>query len=291
MKESSKKKQHKFIYIDLLLHNEVQETILVDKKFEAPGNNWHIERRGTSYFLIENYMEGILVQDVEEFYEVGDWKYHIYWDERKSGDYFSISDMFSFSYWSYISIIYFCAFLGIAWIQSLPYPETSQIAVGSGGTVALNYGTGVVTGTATTFGNIGAAKTGDVIRFGDRDGTYMGDAIIVGIASTTQLTIGSTMGLSGVAIAGTSFTISELPKYSVKDVKFSEASWGTNDSFVYGVAAAGAESASGGQYEAGVGWVGVTTYSDTHGNLRVKKEVLVAMSGITTGNAPAYPPA
>tara|TARA_B100001939_G_C16877414_1_gene589280 strand:- start:610 stop:1128 length:519 start_codon:yes stop_codon:yes gene_type:complete len=164
-------------------------------------------------------------------------------------------------------------------------------AVGSGGTVSLDYSTGTVTGTATTFGNTGAAKTGDVIRFGDRDGTYMGDAIIVGIASTTQLTIGSTMGLSGVAIAGTSFTISELPKYSVKDVKFSEASWGTNDSFVYGVAAAGAESASGGQYEAGVGWVGVTTYSDTHGNLRVKKEVLVAMSGITTGNAPAYPPA
>ena len=37
-----------------------------------------------------------------------------------------------FPYWSYISIIYFCAFLGIAWIQNLPYPETSQIAVGSG---------------------------------------------------------------------------------------------------------------------------------------------------------------
>ena len=66
-------------------------------------------------------------------------------------------------------------------------------AVGSGGTVSLDYSTGTVTGTATTFGNIGAAKTGDVIRFGDRDGTYMGDAIIVGIASTTQLTIGSTM--------------------------------------------------------------------------------------------------
>jgi hypothetical protein len=65
-----------------------------------------------------------------------------------------------------------------------------------------------------------------VIRFGDRNGTYMGDAIIVGIASTTQLTIGSTMGLSGVAIAGTDFTVSELPKSSVKDVKYSEASWG-----------------------------------------------------------------
>ena len=42
-------------------------------------------------------------------------------------------------------------------------------------------------------------------------------------------------------------------------------------------------------YEVGTGWVGVTTYVDTEGNLRVKKEILVAMSGIATGNAPVYP--
>ena len=46
--------------------------------------------------------------------------------------------------------------------------------------------------------------------------------------------------------------------------------------------------AAGTQYETGAGWVGVTTYIDTHGNLRVKKEILVAMSGITTGNTPLY---
>ena len=38
------------------------------------------------------------------------------------------------------------------------------------------------------------------------------------------------------------------------------------------------------------GWVGVTTYVDGDGNFRVKSETLVAMSGITTGNTPAYPP-
>ena len=53
-------------------------------------------------------------------------------------------------------------------------------------------------------------------------------------------------------------------------------------------AAAGAEATSGTSYETGVGWVGVTTYNDNEGNLRVKKEILVAMSGITTGNAPVY---
>ena len=36
------------------------------------------------------------------------------------------------------------------------------------------------------------------------------------------------------------------------------------------------------------GWVGVQTYTDNHGNFRVKTEVLVAMSGIQTGNEP-YP--
>ena len=42
-------------------------------------------------------------------------------------------------------------------------------------------------------------------------------------------------------------------------------------------------------YEASdVGWVGVTTYMDCSGNLRVKRECLVAMSGITTGNI-GYP--
>ena len=248
-------------------------------------------------------------------------------------------------------------------------------AVGSGGTVSLDYSTGVVTGTATTFGNVGAAATGDVIRFGNRAGTYYGDAVIVGIASTTQLTIGSTAGLSGVAIAGTEFRVSQLPKYTVLDYSFSAANdadetastifvgvstgfagvatdiipvvipaasgltpapikvgdvmvndgnnlfvnaigdttitlgstisagISTNDAltfkrysagydkYAYGVAAIGASVASGTAFETGVGWVGVTTYRDNQGNLRVKKEILVAMSGITTGNTPLYPPA
>ena len=62
-----------------------------------------------------------------------------------------------------------------------------------------------------------------------------GDAVIVGIASTTQLTIGSTAGLSGVAIAATTYTISQLPKYTIGDVKYSESASGTEDSYVYGV--------------------------------------------------------
>ena len=78
-------------------------------------------------------------------------------------------------------------------------------AVGSGGTVSLNYDTGVVTGSGTTFGETGGAQVGDLIRFGERDGTFFGDAAIVSIAGTQSLTIGSTMGLSGAAISGVEF--------------------------------------------------------------------------------------
>ena len=57
----------------------------------------------------------------------------------------------------------------------------------------------------------------------------------------------------------------------------------------YGVAAEGVTNTAASAYEVTHGgWVGVTTYVDQHGNLRVKKETLVAMSGITTGNVPIY---
>ena len=144
--------------------------------------------------------------------------------------------------------------------------------VGSGGSVTLNYSTLEVVGTATTFGNTGAAQTGNVIRFGERGtGTYFGDAVIVGIASTTTLTIGSTLGLSGAAISAEAFVVSELPVSSTWDSKYSELEAGTDyDALVYGVsendvdAFAGVTSA----YRAsGAGWVGVQTYVDTEGKL------------------------
>lgn len=161
--------------------------------------------------------------------------------------------------------------------------------VTSAGTVTLNYATGICTGSNTAFGASGSAQEGDVIRFGDRSGTYFGDAVIVSIASTTQLTIGSTAGLSGAAIGATSFTVSQCPVSSIGDVTYSEGASGTEDKVVYGVAAGGVEGTTTTKYAVDHGgWVGVTTYVDQHGELRVKKEVLVAMSGITTGNAPVY---
>ena len=161
--------------------------------------------------------------------------------------------------------------------------------VGSTGTVTLNYSTGVVTGSGTTFGETGAAQEGDVIRFGTKATTHFGDAVIVSIASSTSLTIGSTAALSGAAIANVQYGVSQLPKYTVLDSTYSKKGTPSGDSFVYGVN--GAEGVSAKYHVTHEGWVGVTTYMDTNGELRVKKETLVAMSGITTGGTDYPTPA
>ena len=149
------------------------------------------------------------------------------------------------------------------------------------GTVAVSGTT--VTGTGTTFTS--DVVVGQVIRIGVRGGvgTYYGDAVITGITSDRVLTIDTTDGLSATSIAGTSYYISELPKSSVLDSVYQEGR-SDADSLVYGTA-----TENEGLYKLGhTGWVGVTTYIDCHGSLRVKTETLVAMSGISTGNIP-YP--
>ena len=161
--------------------------------------------------------------------------------------------------------------------------------VTSAGTVSLNYGTGVVTGNASCkFGDAGSAQEGDVIRF-TKGSVYYGDAVIKSIASNTSLTIGSTAGLSGAAISASGFTVTQLPKYTITDSSFSEANEAGADEYVFGAAEAAVAAAEGTVYETGAGWVGVQTYMGVEGDLRVKKEVLVAMSGITTANVPLYP--
>lgn len=161
--------------------------------------------------------------------------------------------------------------------------------VTSTGTVTLDYSTGEVTGSGTTF--VTDLSVGQVIRFGDRNGTYFGDAVISGITSATLLTIGSTMGLSGAAIAATDFQVSELPKSTILDDSYSETHT-DYDKYAYGMGVTAISNANEtSQYGVShAGWVGVTTYVDNSGSLRVKSEVLVAASGIQTGNTPLYPP-
>lgn len=154
--------------------------------------------------------------------------------------------------------------------------------VDSVGTVSLDYDTLVVTGAGTSFGQVGSASTGDVIRFGDRAGVYFGDAVIVGITSATQLSIARTSGLSGAAIAGTSFSVSQLPKYTTRDPHYTKLAGinTTYDALVYGADTDETQAVGGTLYAlTHAGWVGITTYT-SDGNLRVKTETLVAMSSI-----------
>ena len=98
----------------------------------------------------------------------------------------------------------------------------------SPGTVSLDYSTGTVTASiGASFGFVGYGGTGNIIRFGVKGGEggvsdFMGDAIIVGVTSFRQVTIGSTAGLNGVAIASTDYHVSELPVYTVGDSTFDE---------------------------------------------------------------------
>ena len=143
--------------------------------------------------------------------------------------------------------------------------------VGAAGSVSLNYATRVVTAPAGTgvlggqFGESGQVQEGDVISFGlnTKAGTFFGSAVVASIASTTSLTIGSTAGLSGAAIAATSFTVSQKPKFTTWDPAYSKRS--TLDFDTYAVSAVESVEASGTQYETGVGWVGVQTYVDSGG--------------------------
>ena len=168
-----------------------------------------------------------------------------------------------------------------------------NLNIGGIGTVYVsNWDTLTVTGSGTTFTNFAA---GDVIRFGDFKGTYYGDAVIKSISSNTVLTIASTEGLDpnlGVFAAGygaTTFVVTQLPVYTTWDSSYKEPEDGYTKA-VYSVDATNIDATSGTGIAAdGAGWVGVTTYTDTHGNLRCKSEILVAASGIATGGRPQFP--
>jgi len=170
-----------------------------------------------------------------------------------------------------------------------------NLNIGGIGTVYVSsWANGTVTGSGTTFTNFAA---GNVIRFGDFKGTYYGDAVIKSITSNTVLTIASTEGLNnalgtlGPGFGATTFVVSQLPVYTTGDSSYKEPEDGYTKA-VYAVDATNIDATAGDGLSAdGVGWVGVTTYTDTHGNLRCKSEILVAASGIATGGRPKFPTA
>lgn len=160
----------------------------------------------------------------------------------------------------------------------------------SGGTVTVNYATKTITGSGTSFTAAGIS-TGTVITIGV-GGTY-GQAVISGITSATLVSIATTQYLTGAAIAGVAYTMSQKPVYTLEDTNYAgtqTTSTGLTN-FIEGVDEyeAVALKATGSKYAvAHAGWVGVHTYTDMHGTVRVKSETLVAMSGISSNTPPTY---
>jgi hypothetical protein len=158
----------------------------------------------------------------------------------------------------------------------------------SPGTVEVNYSTETITGAGTSFTAAGIS-TGTTIVIGV-GGTY-GQAVISGITSDLVVSIATTQYLSGAAISGVGYTLTQKPVYTLEDSNYAgiqTTSTGLTNA-VYGVDEyeAAANAATGSKYKvAHAGWVGIHTYVDQHGTLRVKSEVLVAMSGISS-NVPA----
>ena len=167
------------------------------------------------------------------------------------------------------------------------------------GTIGIAWTNGLVTGAGTTFVTAGVSA-GDVITVGT--GATFGYAIVESVTDATTLTIVDTDNLVDPAAdvpAGATYFISQEPLYVLGDSHFrapesKTSGFSTSPVFtgVFGVdeielGVANAASGDARKYAAPhTGWVGVTTYVDCHGTVRVKSEVLVAGGILTTSDAP-----
>ena len=128
---------------------------------------------------------------------------------------------------------------------------------------------------AFTSGN--GVKVGQVVTLAT-DGAGVGEGVIKEITSATALQL-TNLNLPG-AFTNVDYEIREKPVYTVQD-----SHWDASN--IYGVdtteiTVANAASGNARKYAPPhAGWVGITTYNDNAGNLRVKHEVLVAGSTIS----------
>ena len=121
--------------------------------------------------------------------------------------------------------------------------------------------------------NSGGVSVGDVVTVG----VNTCDAIITGITSATKLTI-TTDNLGDTDFSKVVYEIRQKPKSTLHD-----SNYGVGEIFGVDTTEQTVASDANSQYApAHAGWVGITSYTDQHGNLRVKTEVLVASSSITS---------
>ena len=119
-----------------------------------------------------------------------------------------------------------------------------------------------------------SCKVGMVVTLAD-DGSGQGQGVIKSIDSATQMTL-TNLDLPG-AFTAVDYEVRESPVAEVKGGRFAIGE-------VYGVSVAEQQETvdDNSQYHpAHSGWVGITTYLNHDGTLRVKTEVLVANSTIS----------
>ena len=141
-------------------------------------------------------------------------------------------------------------------------------------TIAITDGDGIITGNGTTWDE--TLHAGKVITMGTK-----GSGVIKRVDNATQVTLVGDTGLTAESCLTQSYNISEQPKSAVLDSNYEGNEIYGVDTTEQGVA----NNATGDARKYApphAGWVGVTTYNDLHGNLRVKTETLVAGSTITT---------
>jgi hypothetical protein len=169
--------------------------------------------------------------------------------------------------------------------------------VASGGTVAINLSTGVVTGSGTSFTTSGyVVKQGDTFVVGA--GATMGYGTVVTedadvTATAVTITTSNLIASSGSSNidAGSAYYVSQIPVYVANDTSLRAPEVKSNKTdVIYGVdsgeqTAVNALTGDARKYAAPhAGWVGVTTYTNWDGTLRVKTEVLVAGAADHTGS-------
>jgi len=167
------------------------------------------------------------------------------------------------------------------------------------GTIDVNLDTATITGSTgvVTFTTSGIS-TGDVVTVGT--GATYGYAIVTGFTSTTISIADTANFVSGLStVSGATYFVSQEPLYTLGDSTYrapesKTSGFSTSPVFtgVFGVdeieiGIANTATGDARKYAPPhTGWVGVTTYIDMHGRLRVKTEVLVAGGILTTSDAP-----
>ena len=131
------------------------------------------------------------------------------------------------------------------------------------GTVATTNGSATVTGTSTVF--LDEVDVGDVITI---NSTF---AKIIGVTSNTALTISPAWSIANTT--GVSATLEQSPKWLAAGSGATVQSIGN----VYGVDVN--EATANNEIP---GWVYTNVYTDMHGNIRRKSEVLCTLATITT---------